>query len=68
MRYIAWFLLAPMPSCACGIHVLCLRGFLVAYIGVGVICCLGVVVAGSWLCRFGLRPAVRLPQGFLVAS
>ena len=49
-----------MLSCACEIYVLCLRGILVAYLGVGALCCLGVVVAGCWLCRFGPHPAVVL--------
>ena len=41
---------------------------MVAYLNVGALCCLGVVVAGCWLCHFGPRPAVGLPQGFVVAS
>ena len=36
-----------MPSCAGEIHVLCLKGILVAYLGVGALCCLEIVVAGS---------------------
>ena len=56
-----------MLSCARGIYVLCLKGIPVAYLGVGVLCCLGVVVAGCWLCRFGPCLAVGLPQDFLVA-
>ena len=56
-----------MLSCKFDLYVLCLRGILVAYLGVEAICCLRVVVAGSWLCRFGPHPAVGLPQGFLVA-
>ena len=63
-----WLPLALMPSCACGVHVLCLRGILVACLGLGVLCCLKVVVAGYWLCHFDPRPAVGLPQGFPVAS
>ena len=39
--------LAPMPSCAHEIHVLCFKGILVAYLGVGALSCLEVVVAGS---------------------
>ena len=46
---------------------LCFRGILVAYLGKKVLCCLEIVVAGCWLCRFGSHLAVRLPQGFLVA-
>ena len=57
-----------MLSCACEIHLLCLRGILVAYLGMRVLCCLKVVVAGCWLCHFGPRLAIGLPQGFLVAS
>ena len=56
-----------MLSCALEIHVLCLRDILVAYHGVGALYCLKVVVADCWLCHFGSRLAVRLPQGFLVA-
>ena len=56
-----------MPSCARGIHVLGFRGILVACLGVGAFHCLKVVVAGCWLCRFGQRPAIGLPQGFQVA-
>ena len=47
---------------------LCLRSILVAYFGVEAFCCLQVVVAGSWLCRFGPRPAVGLLQSYPVAS
>ena len=57
-----------MLSCAHKIHVLCLRSILVIYLGVRAFCCLEVVVAGCWLCRFGPRLAIGLPQGFLVAS
>ena len=60
--------LAPMPSCARGIHMLCLRSILIAYLGVETLCCFEVVVAGFWLCHFGSCPAIGLPQGFLVAS
>ena len=56
-----------MLSCACDLYMLCLRGILVAYLGVGARCCLGVVVASSWLCHFGPHPAIGLPQGFVVA-
>ena len=56
-----------MLSCACEIHVLCLRDILVAYLGVGALYCLKVVVACCWLCHFGPCPAIGLPQGFLVA-
>ena len=56
-----------MLSCARKIYVLCLKSLLVAYFGVGALCCLEVVVAGCWLCRFGSRPAVGLPQSFLDA-
>ena len=52
-----------MPSCAREIHVLCLKGILVAYLSVGALHCLKVVVAGSWLYYFGPRPAVGLPRG-----
>ena len=55
-----------MPSCAREIHVLCLKGILVAYLGMGVFCCPEVVVASCWLCCFGPCLAVGLPQGFLV--
>ena len=41
-----------MPSYAREIHVLCFRGILVAYLGVEAFCCLKVMVAGCWLCRF----------------
>ena len=57
-----------MPSCARGIHLLSLRGILVAYFDVEALCCLKVVVAGYWLCCFGPPPAVGLPQSFLVAK
>ena len=57
-----------MPSCACEIHVLYLKGILVAYLGVGAFRYLEVVFAGFWLCRFCPRPAIGLPQNFLVAS
>ena len=60
--------LASMPSCACEIHVLCQKNFPVAYLGVRALCCLKVVVTGCWLCRFGPRLAIELPQGFPVAS
>ena len=50
-----------MLSCAHELYVLCLRGILVAYLGTGVLCCLKVVVASCWLCRFGPRLAVGLP-------
>ena len=43
-----------MLSCAREIHVLCLRGILVAYHGVRALCCLEVVVVGCWLCHFGV--------------
>ena len=42
-------------------------GILVACLGVGVFCCLKVVVAGYWLCCSGQRLAVGLPRGFPVA-
>ena len=58
--------LALMPSYAREIHLLCFRDILVAYLGVGALCCLKVVVAGCWLCHFGSRPAVGLPWGFPV--
>ena len=35
-----------MLSCVREIHVLCLKSILVAYLGVGALCCLEVVVAG----------------------
>ena len=57
-----------MLSCARDLYVLCLRGILVAYLSVGALCCLKVVVAGCWLCHSGSRPAVGLPQDFVVAS
>ena len=57
-----------MPSCARKTHVSCLKGILVAYLGVRALCCLKIVVAGSWLCRFGPRLAVGLPQSYPVAS
>ena len=66
-HYITRLLIAPMLSCAREIHVLCLGGILVACLGVGALGCLKVVVASSWLCHFGPRPAVGLPQGFIVA-
>ena len=50
-----------MLSYAREIHVLCFKGILVTYLGVGTLCCLEVVVAGCWLYCFGPRPAVRLP-------
>ena len=67
MRYITRLLTAPMPSCAREIHVLCLKGILVACLGMGGFCCLKVVVAGCWLCRFDPHPTIWLPWGFLVA-
>ena len=45
---------------------LCLVGILVAYLDVGTLCYFEAVVAGCWLCRFGPRLAVRLPQSFPV--
>ena len=56
-----------MLSCVCDLYVLCLRGILVAYLSVGALCCLKVVVAGCRLCHFGSRLAIGLPQGFVVA-
>ena len=50
-----------MLSCTRDLYVLCLRGILVAYLSVRVLCCLEVVVAGCWLCHFDPCPAVRLP-------
>ena len=47
---------------------LCPKDILVIYLGVVALCCLKVVVASSWLCRFSPYPAVGLSQGFLVAS
>ena len=47
---------------------LCPKGTLVTYLGMGALCSLKVVVAGCWLYCFGPRPAVGLPQGFPVAS
>ena len=38
------------------------------HFGVRVFGYLEIVVADCWLCYFGPRPAVGLPQGFLVAS
>ena len=64
--YITWLLLAPMLSCAPDLYVLCLRSILVVYLSVGALCCLGVVVAGCWLCHFGPRLTIELPQGFVV--
>ena len=32
--------------------------FFVDYFGVGASCCLGVMVAGYWLCHFGQQQAV----------
>ena len=60
--------LALMPSYAREVYLLCLKGILVAYLGVRALCCLEVVVTGSWLCYCGPYPAVRLPQSFSVAS
>ena len=57
-----------MPSCAREIHMLCLRGILVAYLGVRALCGLEIVVAGCWLYYIGPRLTVGLAQGFLVAS
>ena len=57
-----------MLSCARDLYMLYFRGILVAYLSVGALCCLGVVVAGCWLCHFGPHPAVGLSQGFVVAS
>ena len=57
-----------MPNCARTMRVLGLKNILVAYLGVRALCCLKVVVASFWLCRFGPRPAVGLLQGFPVAS
>ena len=51
-----------MPSCTHEIYMLCLKGFLVIYLGVGAFCCLKVVVASSWLCHFGPRLAIGLPR------
>ena len=59
--------LAPMPSCACEIHVLCLKSILVACLVVGAFCCFKIMVAGCWLCHFGPCLAVGLPWGFLFA-
>ena len=56
-----------MLSCARDLYVLCLRSILVAYLSVGALCCLKVVVAGCWLCHSGPRLATGLPQGFVVA-
>ena len=61
------FLLAPMLSCARDLYVLCFRSILIAYLSVGALCCLKVVVVGCWLCHFDTRLAVGLPQGFVVA-
>ena len=47
---------------------LCLKDILVAYLGVGALCCLKVMVAVSWLGCFGPCLAVGLPQSYLVAS
>ena len=57
-----------MLSYTCDLYVLCLRGILVAYLSVGALYCLKVVVASCWLCHFGPGLAVRMPQGFVVAS
>ena len=57
-----------MLSCAHDLYVLCPCNILAAYLSVGALCCLGVMVASCWLCHFGSRPAVGLPQGFVVAS
>ena len=57
-----------MLSCARDLYMLCLKGILVAYLSLGALCCLGVVIAGCWLCHFGPRLAIGLPQGFVVAS
>ena len=59
-------LLASMLSCARDLYMLCLRGILVAYLSVGALCCLEVMVAGCWLCHFGSCPVVGLPRGFVV--
>ena len=60
--YVTQLSLAPMLSCAREIHVLCFISILVAYLGlgVGVLCCLEVVIAGCWLCHFGPRLAIGL--------
>ena len=57
-----------MLSCARDLYMLYFRGILVAYLNVGALCCLEVVVASCWLCYFGPRSAVGLPQSFVVAS
>ena len=68
MRCIAQLLLTPMPSCAREIHVLCFKSILVAYLSMEALCCLEVVVAGSWLYHFGSCPAIELPRSYPVAS
>ena len=45
-----------MLNCARGIHVLCLKSILVAYLGVRALCCLKVVVAGCWLLAMPFWP------------
>ena len=50
------------------LYVLCFRGILVAYLSEWALYCLGIVVAGCWLCHFGPRLAVGLLQGFVVVS
>ena len=56
-----------MLSCARDLYMLCLKGILVAYISVGALGCLKIVVASCWLCHFGPRLAIGLSQGFVVA-
>ena len=63
----------PCRHCACLCYrrkgtTLCLRDILIAYLSVGALCCLKVVVAGCWLCHFGPCLAIGLPQGFVVVS
>ena len=57
-----------MLSCAHDLYMLYLRSILVAYLSVGALCCLKVVVASCWLCYFGPRSAIELPPDLVVVS
>ena len=51
-----------MLSCACDLYMLCLKSILVAYLSVEALCCLGVVVAGCWLCHLAHIQPLGCPK------
>ena len=51
-----------MLSCARDVYVLYLKGILVAYLSVGALCCLGIMVAGCWLCHLAHVQPLGCPK------